>query len=310
VTTGTETALDDSIVAFLNHPRYERDYSTNTLDAYRRDLTRFHNFVNKSPDAVTSNDINAFVAKLHSQGLAPRSIQRALSSVRSLFTHLESRRQTSGNPAAGARAPRDKNKLPNTLDADQAARLFEFEAHTPRLKRDKAMIELFYGSGLRLSELVGIDITDLDLETGFVRVLGKGSKERQVPLGRYCIEAVRSWLAEHPAPDPTSPLFTGRGRSRISPRTVQSRIKQLSATQLGTTDLHPHMLRHSFASHLLESSGDLRAVQELLGHSDLGTTQIYTHLDFQHLAKVYDAAHPRADHQPDDGKDLVEDEHG
>jgi integrase/recombinase XerC len=306
VTVRADLSLEGAICAFLDHLRYEKEYSENTLEAYRRDLTRFARVVDKSADNITANDINAYVAKLHGRGLAPRSIQRCLSSVRSLFNHLESRRLVQGNPASGARAPRDKNKLPNTLDADQAARLFEFDADTPRLKRDKAMIELFYGSGLRLSELVGIDIADLDLDTGFVRVVGKGSKERQVPLGNHCITAIRAWLDEHPAPEPAAPLFTGRGERRISPRTVQARLKRLAALQLGSTDLHPHMLRHSFASHLLESSGDLRAVQELLGHSDLGTTQIYTHLDFQHLAKVYDAAHPRAGQQPSDTGDDVD----
>ena len=301
----TTSQIDSAIEAFLDYLRYERDYSANTLAAYRRDLIKFSSRVNVPADAVSAHDIHGFVARLHSEGLAPRSIQRALSSVRSFFNYLEARRETRKNPAAGARAPKDKSRLPNTLDADQAARLFEFDATTPRQKRDKAMIELFYGSGLRLSELVGINLTDLDLDSGFVSVLGKGRKSRQVPLGRQCITAIRDWLPEHPI-DPGTlqavPLFTGRGCNRISPRTVQSRLKILSAQQLGRTDLHPHMLRHSFASHLLESSGDLRAVQELLGHSDLGTTQIYTHLDFQHLAKVYDAAHPRAEHQPDEGQ--------
>jgi integrase/recombinase XerC len=300
----TDPALGSAIDTFLDYLRFEKEYSENTLAAYQRDLTRFAATLNKSPEAVTRNDINAFVARLHGQGLAPRSIQRALSSVRSFFNHLESRRQMSKNPAAGARAPKDKNKLPHTLDTDQAARLFDFEATTPRLRRDKAMVELLYGSGLRLSELVGIDLGDLDLDAGFVTVIGKGRKERQVPLGRHSITALNAWLADHPAPEPTAPLFTGRGRGRISPRTVQSRLKRLAATQLGSSDLHPHMLRHSFASHMLESSGDLRAVQELLGHSDLGTTQIYTHLDFQHLAKVYDAAHPRAESQRDPDVDT------
>ncbi len=306
MTAQAEHPLDASITAFLDHLTFEKDYSPNTLKAYRRDLTRFRDLTDQTPERVSRHHINAFVARLHSEGLAPRSIQRSLSSVRSFFNFLEARRETRKNPAAGARAPKDKNKLPHTLDADQAARLFEFDAVTPRQKRDKAMLELFYGSGLRLSELVGVNRADLDLETGFVTVLGKGRKTRQVPLGRYSIAAIESWLAVYPGAGETSasepgavPLFTGRGRRRISPRTVQARLKQLAAAQLGSTDLHPHMLRHSFASHLLESSGDLRAVQELLGHSDLGTTQIYTHLDFQHLAKVYDAAHPRAESRSD-----------
>lgn len=294
--------------AFIDHLRYEKDYSPNTLAAYRRDLHKFANGLDKSADSIRSHDIDAFVARLHSEGLAPRSIQRALSSVRSFFNYLDARSHLRTNPAAGTRAPKTRRRLPATLDADQAARLFEFDASTARQKRDKAMLELLYGSGLRLSELVGIDVRDLDLDGGFVTVLGKGKKVRQVPLGRHCIVAIREWLQEHPclqvAPfDKSAPLFTGRGSNRISPRTVQSRLKRIAIAQLGSTELHPHMLRHSFASHLLESSGDLRAVQELLGHSDLGTTQIYTHLDFQHLAKVYDAAHPRAERQTEEPLD-------
>ena len=297
MTTNDARPLDAAIAAFLDHLRYEKDYSANTLAAYRRDLARFATITDMPPDRITRAEVNLFVARLHSEGLAPRSIHRALSSVRSFFGYLEARGETRKNPAAAARAPKAKNRLPGTLDADQAAKLFEFDASTPLLKRDKAMIELFYGSGLRLSELVGVERSDLDLEAGFVTVLGKGRKTRQVPLGRHCIDAIRDWLAVHPAADEPGPvpLFTGRGRSQISPRTVQKRLKQLAARQLGSTELHPHMLRHSFASHLLESSGDLRAVQELLGHSDLGTTQVYTHLDFQHLARVYDAAHPRSE---------------
>jgi len=296
VTSG-ERPLDASVSAFLDHLRYEKDYSANTLAAYRRDLNRFASLTDEPPERVTRAEVNHFVARLHSEGLAPRSIQRALSSVRSFFSFLEARRETRKNPAATARAPKTKNRLPGTLDADQAAKLFEFDADTPLLKRDKAMLELFYGSGLRLSELVGVNCADLDLDAGFVTVLGKGRKTRQVPLGRHCVDAIKAWLTVHPAGHESGPrpLFTGRGCARISPRTVQNRLKQIAARQLGSTEVHPHMLRHSFASHLLESSGDLRAVQELLGHSDLGTTQIYTHLDFQHLARVYDAAHPRAD---------------
>ncbi len=302
--------INAAIDAFLDHLKYEKDYSPNTLAAYRRDLTRFAALTDEPPDRISRQHINNFVARLHSEGLAPRSIQRALSSVRSFFTYLEARRETKKNPAAGARAPKVKNRLPNTLDADQAAQLFQFDAITPLQKRDKAMIELLYGSGLRLSEVVGVNLVDLDLETGFITVLGKGRKTRQVPLGRHCIKAIEDWLAVHPgaAGGGTTALFTSRGTRRISPRTIQARLKRLAATQLGSTDLHPHMLRHSFASHLLESSGDLRAVQELLGHSDLGTTQIYTHLDFQHLAKVYDAAHPRAEARPDSPPSPAKDE--
>ncbi len=300
--------LDAPVQAFLDHLKFEKDYSTNTLAAYRRDLNRFMAMTDGPAENISRHDIDRFVARLHSEGLAPRSIQRALSSVRSFFGFLEARRETKKNPAAAARAPKSRNRLPSTLDADQAARLLDFEPKTPLEKRDKAILELFYGSGLRLSELVGVNRGDLDLDGGFVTVLGKGRKTRQVPLGRHAIDAIRDWLAAQSGADAhpsvgnpaAAPLFTGRGQARISPRTVQNRLKNLAARQLGSTDLHPHMLRHSFASHLLESSGDLRAVQELLGHSDLGTTQIYTHLDFQHLAKVYDAAHPRAELQPEE----------
>ena len=312
MTEANPQSFAEDVDAFLDYLKFEKDYSHNTLAAYRRDLARFTGHAHQPPHRITHHHINAFVAHLHSQGLAPRSIQRTLSSVRSFFRFLEERARINGNPAAGVRAPKKRNRLPHTLDADQASRLFDFEARTPRQKRDKAMLELLYGSGLRLSELVGIDLGDLDLAGGFVTVLGKGRKTRQVPLGRHCIAAIRDWLAVHPlsAGDGRVPLFTGRtsarGGTRISPRTVQARLKQLGVTQLGSSDLHPHMLRHSFASHLLESSGDLRAVQELLGHSDLGTTQIYTHLDFQHLARVYDAAHPRAEAQPEDAEDSGE----
>ncbi len=301
MTTGQDHPLDASVNAFLDYLKFEKDYSANTLVAYRRDLGRFAAMTREPAEQIGRHHIDSFVARLHSEGLAPRSIQRSLSSVRSFFKFLEARRATKRNPAAAARAPKSKNRLPSTLDADQAARLFEFEAKSPLEKRDKAMLELFYGSGLRLSELVGVNCADLDLDAGFITVLGKGRKTRQVPLGRHCVDAIRAWLAAHPSAGTTAatPLFTGRGEARISPRTVQNRLKQLAARQLGSTEVHPHMLRHSFASHLLESSGDLRAVQELLGHSDLGTTQIYTHLDFQHLAKVYDAAHPRAELQPE-----------
>jgi integrase/recombinase XerC len=184
--------------------------------------------------------------------------------------------------------------LPTLLDTDQTAQLLNFTPTEQLGRRDIAMLELFYGSGLRLAELVALNVRDLDLDDGFVRVTGKGRKVRQVPLGSFCIRALRDYLRQRPTATPTTPVFTARGAARISRRTVQQRLKLLSQRQLGNNALHPHMLRHSFASHLLESSGDLRAVQELLGHADISTTQVYTHLDFQHLAKVYDASHPRA----------------
>ena len=286
--------MDERISDFLDHLTFEKRYSSNTITAYRRDLERFARESGVQWAEVRAHDISAFTTRLHARGLSPRSLQRVLSSVRSFFGYLEKRGVVEGNPAGNARAPKARNRLPRTLDADKTARLFDFEAKTSRDKRDLAMLELFYGSGVRLAELVGIDLRDVDLQGGFVTVTGKGNKVRQVPLGAPCIAAIENWLATRGHLDPSSPLFTGRGEARIGRRTVQQRLKRLGGAQLGSNVVHPHMLRHSFASHLLESSGDLRAVQELLGHADISTTQIYTHLDFQHLAKVYDAAHPRA----------------
>ena len=283
------------IERFLDYLTIEKRYSDNTVGAYRRDLAKLTKHVDVPLPLLRSHHINAFIGHLHASGLAPKSIQRALSSVRSLFAYLEKNKVVDANPAALNKAPKARSKLPNTLDTDQAARLFDFEPTNDLERRDRAMLELLYSSGVRLSELVGIDIRDVDLTAGFVTVTGKGNKTRQVPLGSHSVRAIEQWLTcRRGARDPAAPLFTaGKGR-RINPRTVQQRLKRLARLQLGSSQLHPHMLRHSFASHLLESSGDLRAVQELLGHADISTTQVYTHLDFQHLAKVYDAAHPRA----------------
>lgn len=282
---------------FLDHLRTEKHYSAHTLNAYQRELDRFFNIVGLEPESVRKHHVDSFIAKLHAQGLAPRSLQRSLSSVRSLFGFLINSKVVTANPAALTRAPRTPDKLPNVLDTDRAAQLFRGNAETALEKRDQAIAELLYGSGLRLAELVGVDLTDLDLEQGLVRVVGKGNKTRQLPLGSHCRHALSAWLLVRTADESENAVFTSRNGKRLSPRTVQSRLKRLGIAQLGSDELHPHMLRHSFASHLLESSSDLRAVQELLGHSDIATTQIYTHLDFQHLAKVYDAAHPRADAQ-------------
>ena len=291
--------MDASVPAFLDHLKFEKRYSENTIKAYRRDLALLASEVGVAWPEVRAHHISALTARLHGRGLSPRTLQRVLSSVRSFFGYLEKQGIIEANPAASAKAPKSRNKLPRTLDADKTARLFDFEAKKPIDKRDLAMLELFYSSGVRLAELVGIDLRDLDLQGGFVRVTGKGNKVRQVPLGAPCIAAIENWLAVRGPVGARAPLFTGRGGRRIGRRTVQLRLKRLGGVQLGSNVLHPHMLRHSFASHLLESSGDLRAVQELLGHADISTTQIYTHLDFQHLAKVYDAAHPRAAKQED-----------
>jgi integrase/recombinase XerC len=290
---------EDQTRRFLDYLRVEKRYSANTISAYERDLKKLRAYLDIPLAQVRSHHVNGFVAHLHASGLSPRSIQRALSCARSLFNFLEQAKVVTSNPAASNKAPKTRPKLPNTLDADQAARLFAFEPKNALEKRDRAIAEMLYGSGIRLAELVGINVQDLDLAAGFVTVTGKGNKTRQVPLGSHCIKAVQSWLESRDLVEPGAPLFTAGKTRRISPRTVQQRLKRLAQLQLGNSQLHPHMLRHSFASHLLESSGDLRAVQELLGHADIATTQIYTHLDFQHLAKVYDAAHPRANSQDD-----------
>ncbi len=294
--------MDAHLKAFLDHLAVERRYSARTVEAYRRDLTRFAAETRCAWDRVRPHHITAHVARLHGRGLQPKSIQRALSSLRSLYRFLQRRRLIAQDPTVGIQGPKSRRRLPAVLDTDQAAQLLAQQPRTPLDHRDRAMAELFYGSGLRLTELTGANVGDLELTEGFITVRGKGGKVRRVPLGRHSIAALEAWL-QCRGGDATAgaqqPLFTARRGARINPRTVQQRLKRLSAAQLGSTELHPHMLRHSFASHLLESSGDLRAVQELLGHANLSTTQIYTHLDFQHLARVYDAAHPRAERQDD-----------
>ena len=296
--------MSTSLDSFVDHLAIERAYSPHTVSAYRRDLERFEAYLDSNGVRTADcrhHQVWSYAGHLRAAGLSSKSIQRHLSSVRRYFEFLKRRGDISTNPAAAVSGPKQPRKLPGALDADQTAQLFERRPNTPIELRDRAMLELFYGSGLRLAELVGLDIGDIDLGDASVTVLGKGSRERKLPLGSHCIAALERWLEAHPAPEPDAALFTGRGANRISPRTVQHRLKKHAAQQLGSDALHPHMLRHSFASHLLESSGDLRAVQELLGHADLSTTQIYTHLDFQHLAKVYDSAHPRA-HKADESK--------
>jgi integrase/recombinase XerC len=287
----TEFTVD----TFLHYLAVERNYSDHTLQAYARELHRFQSIYTSQVKNAKPHHITHFVGVLHKRGLAASSIQRALSAVRSFFSYLVNRGVITTNPAAVAIAPKAKRKLPTVLDPDQAAALLNAQQETnPKNIRDNAMFELLYGSGLRVSELVGLDIGHVDLAEGFVRVLGKGRKTRQVPLGSLSTAAIERWLALHPQVASDSPLFTSRGTARLSVRSVQLRLKSLASQRLDTDGVHPHALRHSFATHLLESSGDLRGIQELLGHSDISTTQIYTHLDFQHLAKVYDAAHPRA----------------
>lgn len=282
---------------FLAYLQVERRMSAHTLDAYRRDLDALAKWARAQGtdtlDGLQTEQLRAFVAAEHRRGLSSKSLQRRLSACRSFYTWLLKNGQVAVNPAAALRAPRAPRKLPQVLDADEASRLVEVPTDAPLGLRDRALLELFYSSGLRLSEACALRWHDLDLASGFVTVMGKGGKERRVPVGSHARKALGEWRNEQKAAG-DAPVFPGRNGGPISQRAIQIRIKQLAVRQGMFKDVHPHMLRHSFASHILESSGDLRGVQELLGHADIATTQIYTHLDFQHLAKVYDAAHPRA----------------
>ncbi len=279
----------------------ERHASPHTLSAYRRDLAKLLRYMHDqqltSFDLLDSNRMRGFVAAEHRAGLAPKSLQRLLSSCRSLFRQLQREGRLTADPMLGVRGPKVRRKLPQVLDVDEANALVESDSGGRLAVRDRAMLELFYSSGLRLSELVRLRWVDLDLDGGEVRVLGKGGKTRIVPVGRHAVAALRA-LGTEQGTHADSAIFRGRGGAAIHPRTVQLRMKTLALQQGIPRHIHPHLLRHTFASHMLESSGDLRAVQELLGHADIATTQIYTHLDFQHLAKVYDAAHPRARRKP------------
>lgn len=282
------------IDAFLAHLAVERQGSAHTLDAYRRDLAALSAWAGERDLlALTGHDLRAFVAAEHRRGLSPKSLQRRLSACRSLYRWLLKQGRIAINPADGVRAPKAARKLPQVLDVDEAVQLVELPTDAPLGLRDRALLELFYSSGLRLSEVCALRWRDLDFDGGLVTVLGKGSKQRIVPVGSHARAALLAWRADS-AGSPDGFVFPGRGGAQISARAIQLRVKQLARRQGVFKRIHPHLLRHSFASHVLESSGDLRGVQELLGHADIATTQIYTHLDFQHLAKVYDAAHPRA----------------
>ncbi|HEY5701769.1 MAG TPA: tyrosine recombinase XerC [Gammaproteobacteria bacterium] len=285
---------------FIGHLSSERRLSPRTCDSYLRDLTRFGEFlkeyVSGTWTSVDAGQIRAFVAWRHRRGVGGRTIQRELSALRSFFNYLLREGLLSANPAIGVAAPKSARKLPAVMDADCVSGLLNIEQRTPLAVRDRAMLELVYSSGLRLSELVGLEVGDVDLHEGLVRVVGKGNKQRILPVGRYAREAIERWLAVRPefAGEKMNALFVSSRGTRLGQRAVQSRFSKWARLQGLDTHVHPHMLRHSFASHMLESSGDLRAVQELLGHADISTTQVYTHLDFQHLAKIYDKAHPRA----------------
>ena len=285
---------------FLDHLCYERRLSPRTIEAYSRDLHGFSAWAAEQGitdwGRLSQQQVRQFIAWRHRHNISAKSLQRELSTLRSLFRYLIREHKVSANPAQGVRAPKVKRKLPSTLDADQLAQLLDHPENDPLARRDFAIMELFYSSGLRLSELTSLDLGQIDMDDAALMVTGKGSKTRMVPVGRQARQAVRRWMAVRGslAKADEVALFVSQRGNRLTPRAVQQRLKVWSQRLGLPQQIHPHMLRHSFATHLLESSGDLRAVQELLGHADISTTQIYTHLDFQHLAQVYDRAHPRA----------------
>jgi len=298
------SAADDdprrgTLDAFLRSLQTERRLSPHTRSNYGRDIALLlEEAGGVSLEQISPHLVRRTVARLHAKGLSGKTLARALSAWRTFFTWVARHHGLAVNPCAVVRAPRSAKALPHVLSPDQAALLLDRRAEDPWETRDKAMFELFYSSGLRLAELVSLDLADGRdaVEARELAVVGKGNKTRRVPVGGKAAEALGTWMALRAghARDTERALFTGARGRRIAPRMVQQRLARW-AKKLGmAAPVHPHVLRHSFASHLLQSSGDLRAVQDLLGHSSIATTQVYTHLDFQHLAKAYDAAHPRA----------------
>jgi len=299
------------VARFRRYMSTERQLSPHTDSNYARDLRALVKYCEKAGleewSALDSQHVRGFAMQSHSRGLSPRSIQRRLSAVRSFYEFLirrnkdskddpEGRSGVTRNPAVDVRAPKVAKRLPEALDPDQMARLLEIPAGDELVTRDRAIMELLYSSGLRLAELVGLDVAGLDLPDRMVRVRGKGNKERNVPVGTVAIEALEKWLQERPAlvkPGELALFVSRRGR-RLGPRAVQKLVAQWAVRQGLSMHVYPHLFRHSFATHLLESSRELRGVQELLGHASISTTQVYTHLDFQHLARIYESSHPRA----------------
>lgn len=309
----SKVTLSSELERFFNYLQSERRYSSHTVLAYRRDINHFIHAqkLDKEQsvnwDNIKQADIRQCVARLHRQGLSGKSLQRWLSSIRSLFNYLCRFHRATHNPAAGIPAPKAAKRLPKTLNVDEINQLLEVNKDITGSKeskltsdilniRDRAMMELMYACGLRLSELSGLDLQDIDWQQQVILVTGKGQKQRRIPFGRKANEALKSWIKQRliiTKENETSVFVSQRG-NRLGNSNIQKRLKKMALTQGLNTNVYPHMLRHSFASHILESCKDLRAVQELLGHANLSTTQIYTHLDFQHLANVYDNTHPRA----------------
>jgi integrase/recombinase XerC len=294
--------MDDAgwIDRFIRHLEYERRLSPLTCKNYRRDLERLVAYLDKAGasgwDDVDSEHLRAFSATCFRKGLSPRSIQRRLSAARSFFRFLIREKAVAKNPVTSVASPKSKKRLPGNLDADRMARLLNITGDGAVVDRDRAILELLYSSGLRLAELVDLNLGDIDMQDATVRVTGKGNKDRIVPVGRHALKALRQWAITRGdlANADENALFVSNRGTRISRRSVQARVKHWAKQQGIDTNVYPHLFRHSFATHVLESSHDLRGVQELLGHANISTTQVYTHLDFQHLAQIYDKTHPRA----------------
>lgn len=295
----TSTEWVDS---YLDELAQQRRQSPHTVSNYRRDLHVLAGLIAESSGSITyctlqGHHIRRFMAQLHARGLGGRSLARMLSAWRGFYRWLGLRGEVSANPVEGVKAPKSPRALPKVLSPDEANRLLDHAGGDCLELRDQAMFELFYSSGLRLAELAALDLACLhDVAEGEIKVFGKRGKERHVPVGGKAREAIERWAQQRALvalPEETA-LFVGQRGARIHPRVIEERLKQRALTQGLPVNVHPHMLRHSFASHMLQSSGDLRAVQEMLGHASIASTQVYTHLDFQHLAQVYDKAHPRA----------------
>lgn len=292
--------LKREFTAYLDSLQRERQLSLHTVANYRRDLDKLASYIQQQDIGdwrqLSPAIARQFPARLHAAGLSGRSIQRALSAARGFYRYMIEARLTETNPFVEVRAPKSGRRLPDTLSVDEIEQLLTAMSGDALAVRDRAMVELIYSAGLRLSELVSMDVADVTRGTEMISVIGKGRKQRLVPVGRKARQAIGEWLKLRPALAALDEraLFVSRLGSRLSARNLQARLDHWAKRSGLNRKLHPHMLRHSFASHLLESSGDLRAVQELLGHANISTTQVYTHLDFQHLAQVYDRAHPRA----------------
>lgn len=310
-----QVTLEIARQAFARYQTTEKQLSSHTVANYQRDINSLIHYCSEQSlqfvHEVQGHDIRQCLMKLHRQGLHAKSLQRWLSALRTFFNYCIKSGWIGKNPVVGIKSPKAAKPLPKTLDPDQINQLVSLQGDSFIFKRDCAMLELMYSCGLRLAELVGLDLGDIDIGGAQLSTTGKGKKTRILPIGRYALKALKSWLPARQEKLATlrdstvdnrvneQALFISSRGLRIHPRTVQKRFKKLGLLQGIDKPIHPHMLRHSFASHLLESSGDLRAVQELLGHANISTTQIYTHLDYQHLAKVYDQSHPRAKKKKD-----------